>query len=905
MRVPNMNQAYRKILPFLAFLCVPAFAQNPTPITNPHVNLFDNSGNACAGCSLYTYAAGTTTPQVTYTSANSGGENTNPIVLDASGGAIIFTNYNAYKFVLKDTGGNVLWSVDNIVSVASLGCLVVNNVAYGCTGATTAQGAATNIVDGNTIKPSVVANASVNSQINVMAQPYGAKGDCTTDDHDAIQAAMNVQLTIAPQITVYFPAPPGGCYLTSTLNMTGASLQGQAGLGFLSITGGTRIKGKPGMDILHEPDPNTVSGQGTTQQGWSIRDLVFLVDDSTDSSGSFPHRWPGRWVQDGGMTATGHTFSSLYAEISCGDIGQNILVKGAGTGGSDLSTTISNVAPCWGNGGTPVVTLTAAASTTVTNALAYITPAGISLTEHVGNCAIAGDNQDGNSANWVIAGNKSNFQPSFYSVVFSSTTESATNKECAVYFGPSWTPYMWNAQFVTVWNIDYGLIFGTNDTNPDMAPGVGNDFNLFNHGWWNAVYPWISYNWGEGRLDHIQLTTRNGPQILKVKSTAEGAPTNWYINVPEFENGTGIGWRIEGQQNLVENTELCDGLTGYVETIISRFINTGCGGTLNMGGEGNQMDGGSAGATVNDLGMGNAVSGTYKGNTSSGMVPTVPMTATVNRGIQAWGTETHDFLRNGTLPYFGDKDLWFWPEDFTDSSGTVFTVTPDANSWTGKYLVVPSAHDFAYFNNAYILGRVASGSTNQVMIGSTLATGNVPAGPVTVEFSYKCPVITSFGWGFKAGGTSIGSGTASCSTTYQTAKLSGDFTTYDGQPVDFSVAAGEVDIAWMAIVPTATVTPVTVADYYFTFAGCAMAVSGNSFNCHASYNFSDMSPVVPTQPDANFFMSCQIVTGEDWGTSSNVNSQTTTTFDLVQNVDRYNSITATVTPVVWCHLHHN
>ena len=56
---------------------------------------------------------------------------------------------------------------------------------------------------------------TINSQVNVVA--LGAKGDCITDDHAAIQAALNVQLTSTPQITVYFPAPPGGCYLTSTL----------------------------------------------------------------------------------------------------------------------------------------------------------------------------------------------------------------------------------------------------------------------------------------------------------------------------------------------------------------------------------------------------------------------------------------------------------------------------------------------------------------------------------------------------------------------------------------------------------------------------------------------------------------------------------------------------------------
>jgi hypothetical protein len=45
--------------------------------------------------------------------------------------------------------------------------------------------------------------------INVMASPYSAKGDCVTDDMNAVQSALNTHRFI------YFPVPPGGCYLIS------------------------------------------------------------------------------------------------------------------------------------------------------------------------------------------------------------------------------------------------------------------------------------------------------------------------------------------------------------------------------------------------------------------------------------------------------------------------------------------------------------------------------------------------------------------------------------------------------------------------------------------------------------------------------------------------------------------
>jgi hypothetical protein len=54
-----------------------------------------------------------------------------------------------------------------------------------------------------------------NSQVNnlpfvsAMAQPFSAKGDCVTDDTNALQSALNSHQY------VWLPKPPGGCYLVS------------------------------------------------------------------------------------------------------------------------------------------------------------------------------------------------------------------------------------------------------------------------------------------------------------------------------------------------------------------------------------------------------------------------------------------------------------------------------------------------------------------------------------------------------------------------------------------------------------------------------------------------------------------------------------------------------------------
>ena len=77
----------------------------------------DNNGVPLSGGLLYTYAAGTTTPQTTYTSVSGVTANTNPVVLDSAGrvvGEIWLDQGQAYKFVLKTSAGVTIGTYDNV-----------------------------------------------------------------------------------------------------------------------------------------------------------------------------------------------------------------------------------------------------------------------------------------------------------------------------------------------------------------------------------------------------------------------------------------------------------------------------------------------------------------------------------------------------------------------------------------------------------------------------------------------------------------------------------------------------------------------------------------------------------------------------------------------------------------------
>lgn len=73
----------------------------------------DNSGLPLAYGKVYTYSAGTTTPKPTYTDSSAVTPEANPVILDSNGRKQIFASGN-YKFVVKDSMDNTLYTFDNL-----------------------------------------------------------------------------------------------------------------------------------------------------------------------------------------------------------------------------------------------------------------------------------------------------------------------------------------------------------------------------------------------------------------------------------------------------------------------------------------------------------------------------------------------------------------------------------------------------------------------------------------------------------------------------------------------------------------------------------------------------------------------------------------------------------------------
>lgn len=92
----------------------------------PKLRFCDAAGNPLVGGKLFTYLAGTTTKQDTYTDSTGGTPNANPVILDSRGEASVWGAAGVeYKLVLSlstdsDPPSAPIWTQDNVSSIAQV-----------------------------------------------------------------------------------------------------------------------------------------------------------------------------------------------------------------------------------------------------------------------------------------------------------------------------------------------------------------------------------------------------------------------------------------------------------------------------------------------------------------------------------------------------------------------------------------------------------------------------------------------------------------------------------------------------------------------------------------------------------------------------------------------------------------
>lgn len=113
-------------------ICFIALAGQAATLLPPgEITFLDNNGNPISGGMVYFYIPNTLTPKDTYKDAGATILNTNPIVLDSAGRAIIYGS-GIYRQIVTDSGGNLIWDQSTADTSA-------NNFSWGGTTGGTAN----------------------------------------------------------------------------------------------------------------------------------------------------------------------------------------------------------------------------------------------------------------------------------------------------------------------------------------------------------------------------------------------------------------------------------------------------------------------------------------------------------------------------------------------------------------------------------------------------------------------------------------------------------------------------------------------------------------------------------------------------------------------------------------------
>src|SRR3954465_11440492 len=99
-------------------------------LPSPELQFCDANGNPYAAGTIDTYVPSTVTPKSTWSESTGTAANTNPIVLDAAGRCIVYGD-GAYRTILKDADGNLVWDQDTntLVSVAMAPVVLAPTIA--------------------------------------------------------------------------------------------------------------------------------------------------------------------------------------------------------------------------------------------------------------------------------------------------------------------------------------------------------------------------------------------------------------------------------------------------------------------------------------------------------------------------------------------------------------------------------------------------------------------------------------------------------------------------------------------------------------------------------------------------------------------------------------------------------
>ncbi len=592
----------------------------------------------------------------------------------------------------------------------------------------------------------VTSGSLVGASINAFIGGYGytsAPTQGTWSNGTATCTGTATFTSILTTLTIY--------YTSKTLDPLGVSMYGSPGAAsdVNSPTGPkVAVRGAPLNDVFAPGDPSSV-GYRKPIHRFAIRDLSIYVDDSQDASSSganlFPNRLPGRTVFDGAMSTGGSNtiLTSTHSQFQQGDVGQNIIVYGAGAGGVNLTTTIASVQSV------SQATLTVGASTSVTNAQIYISVMGLSATQTIGNCAWAYDASSYINGYAAAGAAGEDFSNSY---VATTSGVSNQNNTCGFFFQGGANTYTgtWDRLYVKS-TFGFAFVPANNNTTGSINPTGGiADLNIFSGLYITSPYPFLAYDGNDNTIRDWELeNVVVGPQILNGWGT-EPAPSGWSIDIAEEEPQSANcaagsqSYRIAGQRTVVNRIQAmaCNSSgspTFEIDTAGATFnsVTVGKGEQINFGGSGTDIIATSCLSTSTPPTVSAGVFGTYKCLAPTSYLHSLPPSSPIaggafsnsvgNPAISRYRVafnRTAAFIDKGASSYYlNGEDIWWWPGEVGISSGVIPTVV-DSTSPTGSAWLLAGGASTTY--------TLMSSNEVNFVIGQ-----QIPAGKMRIYFSAK------------------------------------------------------------------------------------------------------------------------------------------------------------------------
>jgi microcystin-dependent protein len=220
-------------------------ANAATLLPNGKQQFFDANGHPLAGGSVTFSVPGTTTPKSTWQNSGQTTLNTNPILLDINGSAVIYGS-GCYRQIVKDSGGNTIW--DQPTCDTSSTSLIWAGQSGGVANAQTLTAANFSALDGQTI--SFIAGLT-NTGVLGLTINGGASINVLRDTASGSFSLAGGEVVAGNNVQVVYDATRGAFHLVTnpvtasnplvTVASSGTTDLGAASSRLVNVTGSATI----------------------------------------------------------------------------------------------------------------------------------------------------------------------------------------------------------------------------------------------------------------------------------------------------------------------------------------------------------------------------------------------------------------------------------------------------------------------------------------------------------------------------------------------------------------------------------------------------------------------------------------------------------------------------------------